>query len=473
LPEAPGLNDIEGIRLNSDLKDAASFTCSNNLFNTVQKVAEWTMLSNVFSIESDCPAREKFGYGGDMVTAGETYIYNYDMANFYAKTVRDFTNDRLPSGAMTECAPNIGINGHGVKPGTGPVGWTLAHPFLLDKLYKYYGNLALVKEQYQPLKELVDFYQKNVPNHIIEVGISDHVSLDDRPVPVTSTAFYFHHAQILSDMAGILSKTKDQQKYQALANDIKQAFIDTFVNQETGEVYTHTQAAQVFALYYNLFPSIQVRRKALDVLMDEIYIEHDGHLSTGIFATKMMLNVLSDEGLNEVAYDMMSQKEFPGFGYMIDNGATTLWENWGFKTNDSKNHPMFGSISEWFHRSILGIDQTRESVAFEEIIIRPALVGGLQWANGHYQSIRGKIAVDWWKFGDDIFVDVTIPANSKAQVYLPVVAKTRPTIIERDEVLVEQGIHKKDRETIKFIADEKEYYHFEVSAGDYQFKIKH
>ena len=473
LAEAPGLNDIEGIRLNSDLPDAASFSCSNNLFNTVQEVAEWTMLSNVFSIESDCPAREKFGYGGDMVTAGETYIYNYDMANFYAKTVRDFTNDQLPSGAMTECAPNIGINARGIKPGTGPVGWTLAHPFLLDKLYKYYGNLELVKEQYQPMKELVDFYHENVPEHIIEVGISDHVSLDDRPVPVTSTAFYYHHAQILADMAEVLGKKDDQQKYQALANDIKQAFIDEFVNQQTGEVYTHTQAAQVFALYYDLFPNRQVREKALDALMDEIYIEHDGHLSTGIFATKMMLNVLSDEGLNEVAYDMMSQKEFPGFGYMIDNDATTLWENWGFKKNDSKNHPMFGSVSEWFHRSILGIDQTKESIAFDEIVIKPALVGGLQWAKGHYQSVRGEIAVDWWKFGDDIFMDVSIPANSKAQVYLPVVAKTRPTIIERDEVLVAQGAHQKDLESIRFVADEKEYYHFEVGAGNYQFKIRH
>ncbi len=473
LPKAPGLNHIEGIRLNSDLPDNGQFSCSNNLFNTVQDVTEWTMLSNVFSIESDCPAREKFGYGGDMVTAGETYIYNYDMANFYAKTVRDFTNDQLPGGAMTECAPNIGINARGVKPGTGPVGWTLAHPFLLQKIYKYYGNLDLVKEQYQPLKELVDFYQENVPDHIIEVGISDHVSIDDRPVPVTSTAFYYHHANILAEMAGLLGKKEDQKKYQALAGDIKQAFIDQFVNQETGEVYTHTQAAQVFALYYDLLPNKEVRQKALDVLLDEIYIDHDGHLSTGIFATKMMLNVLSEEGMNEVAYDMMSQKEFPGYGYMIDNDATTLWENWGFKQNDSKNHPMFGSISEWFHRSVLGIDQTKESVAFAEIIIKPTLVGNLQWAKGHYQSIRGKIAVDWWKFGDDIFVNIEIPANSKAQVYLPVDAKARPTITERDEVLVDQGMHQKDMESIKFIGDRREYFQFEVGSGQYSFKIKH
>ncbi len=471
LSEPPSLNAIQGLRLNSDLSDNASFRCSNQLFNNIQEVTEWTMLSNVFSIESDCPAREKFGYGGDMVTVGETYLYNYDMANFYAKTVRDFAYDALPNGAMTECAPNIGINNRGVTDGTGPVGWTLAHPFVLEQLYKYYGDLELVKEQYQPLKDLVEFYRSNVSDHIIEVGIGDHNSFDERPTPVTSTAFYYHHARILSDLADLLGKEDDAKVYADLAEAIKQAFIAKFVNEETGEVYTRTQAAQVFALYYDLLPE-DVRAKALQVLQDEIFLRHKGHLSTGIFSTKMMLNYLSAHNLDEINYTMMNQKELPGFGYMLDNGATTLWENWTFKQHDSKNHPMFGSVSEWFHKSLLGIQQTDNSVAFSEIVIQPAVVGDLTWAEGHYDSVRGKIGSSWWKFGDDLFLDIDIPANTEALVYIPLIKKARPSIFEGTQQLVQNGELADADAAIEFVERNRNYYVFRVSSGRYHFKVR-
>jgi alpha-L-rhamnosidase len=472
LPYKPSLNDIEGLRMNADLPDNASFECSNNLFNKVQEVAEWTMLSNVFSIESDCPAREKYGYGGDIVVAGETYIYNYDMSTFYVKAVRDFERDALEDGAMTECAPNIGINARGVTPESGPPGWTLAHPFLLKQLYRYYGNKELVKEQYQPLKNLVDFYRRNVPDHIIEDGIGDHVSIDERPRPVTSTAFYYHHAKILSEMAMLLGKKSDAQYYAHLAGDIKEAFIEEFVNKETGEVYTRTQAAQVFALYYDLLPE-DLRDKALEVLKDEIFLKHRGHLSTGIFSTKMMLEYLSEQGLDEINYTMMNQKEFPGYGYMIDNDATTLWENWPFKQHDSKNHPMFGSVSEWFHKSILGIQQSDNSVAFSEIVIKPSLVKGLSWAKGHYNSMRGKIAINWWKFGHDIFMNIEIPANTKALVYIPKHNNTNPDIYEGDYQLVSHGNPGEMPDEFKFVRSTNDYVVLEVGGGKYEFKVRH
>jgi len=473
LPEAPSLNDLEGLRLNSDIQKVSSFRCSEELFNRVQDIAEWAMLSNVFSIESDCPAREKFGYGGDIVTAGETYIYNYDMANFYTKTARDFARDARENGGMTECAPDIGINARGLTDDTGPVGWTLAHPFVLEQLYEYYGRKDILIEQYQPLKALVDFYRERVPDHIIMDGIGDHVSIDERPRPVTSTAFYYDHARILSKIAGILGKEADQATYAELAEDIKQAFIEKFVNKETGEVFTRTQACQVFALYYGLLPE-GLERKAQDVLKEEIYLKHRGHLSTGIFSTKMMLEYLHNAGMDRVAYDMMSQKEFPSYGYWLDNGATTLWENWAFKKNDSKNHPMFGSISEWFHKGVLGIEQTEGSVGFKEIVIKPAIVGNLTSAEGHYHSVRGNIRSKWWKFGDDLFLEVEIPANTTAQVYLPVSQdQPRAMIQEGDITLVEAGEGVDNpHEHVQFVSKNRSHYHFEVGAGKYRFVVR-
>jgi alpha-L-rhamnosidase len=471
LPYQPSLNDLEGLRLNSDLPDNSAFKCSNPLFNQIQEVTEWTMLSNVHSVESDCPAREKYGYGGDMVAVGEAYIYNYDIANFYKKAVRDFSRDARSNGAMTECAPNIGVNARGVTDESGPVGWTLAHPFLLDKLYKYYGNLELVKEQYQPLKELVDFYHRNVPDHIIMVGIGDHKCVDQRPTPVSSTAFYYHHVKILAKMAGLLNNKQDQEYYMDLAEKIKAAFNEKFVDQDNGQVYTHIQAAQVFALYYDLLPA-DVRKKALEVLKDEIMIKHNGHLATGIFSTKMMLNLLSDENLDWINYLMINQKDYPGYGYMIANGATTLWENWGIIPDHSMNHPMLGSVSEWFYRSVLGIQQDENSLAFSDIIIKPAIVAGLEFAEGYYHSMRGKIGSKWWKLGDDFIMEVEIPANTTAKIYVPRLHhRAEPEIYESGKS-VPIG-KEKNLEHINYLNSTNQHHIFSVGAGKYHFKIKH
>jgi len=469
LPYQPSLNDLEGLRLNTDLPAQSDFYCSNPLFNKIQEITEWAMLSNVFSVQSDCPAREKYGYGGDMVAVGEAYIYNYDMANFYTKTVRDFARDALPDGGMTECAPNIGVNARGVTEESGPVGWTLAHPFLLQKVYKYYGDLNLVKEQYDPLKNLVNFYHRNVPDHIIMVGIGDHKCVDQRPTPVSSTAFYYHHVKILAKMAGLLDKKKDQEFYADLAEKIKAAFIKEFVDVESGQVFTHIQAAQVFALYYDLLPE-DVRKKALDVLQDEITVKHKGHLATGIFSTKMMLNYLSDQNLDWLNYLMINQKDYPGYGYMINNGATTLWENWGIIPNHSQNHPMLGSVSEWFYRSVLGIQQAENSVAFSNIVIKPAVVAGLEFAEGYYHSMRGKIGIKWWKLGDDVFMDVEIPANTIATVYLPrLYPRGLPEITEGNQPVPLD--EEKASKNIKFTGSNHHYFIFEVGAGRYHFKI--
>ena len=471
LPYRPSLNDLEGIRLNSDIHDVSEFECSNGLFNKIQQLTEWAMISNVFSIESDCPAREKFGYGGDMVTVGEAYMYNYDMNTFYQKSVRDFERDALPNGGMTEVAPNIGINQRGVEKGTGPVGWTLAHPFLLHQLYKYYGNTAIVKEQYPALKKLVDFYNERRPEHLILDCIGDHNSVDERPRPVSAASAYYHHVQILVELAKVLGYKEDVEKYNQLAENIKKAFIEKLVDKESGKVFSGYQASQVFALYYDLLPP-ELRRKAFDLLEDQIVLERQGHLTTGIFSTKMMLNYLSDQNRDDLSFMMLNQKEYPGFGYMIDNGATTLWENWENKNHDSKNHPMFGSVSEWFYKSVLGIQQSEKSVAFNDIIIKPSVVGDLTWAKGSYHSVRGKIKSSWWKFGDDIHMKVTIPANTTAEIYLPTLGNRNADIFEGNIRLVEKGEKAEDSEGVTFKQFTRNYAVCSVDAGTYHFIVK-
>jgi alpha-L-rhamnosidase len=457
-PGKPNLNSLEGLRMNTDLKETGSFECSNALFNQIQEVTKWTFLSNVFSIQSDCPAREKLGYGADIVTAAEAYSYNYDMSSFYRKVVKDFVNDVRPNGGMSECAPNIGINSESMGGETGSPGWQLAFPFGLKVLYDHYGDEVILNKNYEILKKQVDFMHSAAPNHIIEKCISDHESIDPKPIALSATAFYYHHVKILIEFAEILNKENDAKNYKQLASDIKKAFIQTFLKVGTGVFDKGTQTTQLIALYYDLVPENE-KDAAFDHLLLEIYDKHKGHLSTGIFATKFMFDFFRKENRNDVSYTVANQRSYPGWGNMLQKGATTLHESWAYQdTVGSQNHPMFGSISEWFYRSLLGINST--APGFTSFDIKPQPAGDLIWAKGHYDAITGRIISDWKIEGRNFYLDVSIPANTKAVVYIP--SKKNGKILEsgKDAINTKGLIFKEYKDG---------YAVFSAKAGKYSF----
>jgi alpha-L-rhamnosidase len=445
--------------MNSDLPVAGEFECSNKLFNKIQENTKWTFLSNVFSVESDCPGREKFGYGGDMVTACEAYISNYDMSGFYTKAVRDFQDDQHPSGGMPECAPYNGINDAGLTKDTGPIGWMIAHPFLQDRLYRYYGDKRLLEEQYESTVRLIEFIREQAPYHLLDKGISDHETLVPKTTGVTSTAFYYHHVVMLSEFAGILGKYDDQKKYSALADEIKQAFINKFIAEENGKVNIETQASQAFALYYDLLPESD-RKAALDILEKDILEKNKGHLSTGIFGTKMMYDVFRMYERNDLGFIITNQKTFPGYGYMIENGGTTIWESWK-GGSISYNHPMFGSVSDWFFKALGGIYPSENAVGFNPFIIKPSVVGDLEWVNCRYQSIRGEITSNWRIENDNFYLDAAVPGNTTAKICIPAV--NPESVYEGDK----PAAHSKG---LKFVQFKNNYAEFEAGSGNYHFK---
>lgn len=461
-PGKPDLSSIEGLRMNSDLRETGSFECSNSMFNQIQEMTKWTFLSNVFSIQSDCPAREKLGYGADIVTTADAFSYNFDMSNFYRKVVQDFVNDVRPNGGMSECAPNIGINDQSMGDETGSPGWQLAFPFGMRLLYNYYGDQTILSKHYKTLKQQVDYMHSVSPGYIVEKCISDHASIDAKPVALSATAFYYHHVLILHEFAVLLQKNDDAEKYQKLATEISKAFVSRFLKTGTGIFDTGTQAAQLIALYYNLVPENE-KNAAVDQLLLEIYNKHQGHLSTGIFATKFMFDFFRQENRNDVSYSVANQRTFPGWGNMIANGATTFYENWVYPdTVDSQNHPMFGSISEWFYRSLLGINST--SPGFITFDIKPQPASDLTWAKGHYDSQIGRIESSWRIEGTKFLLDVSIPANAKATVYLPA--------ISRKDIL-ENGQPAYESKSLHFIELKDGYAVFEAGSGKYSFKSKY
>jgi len=413
-PGTPTLKDLEGLRMNSDVERVGEFACSNQLFNKLHQAIRWTFQSNLFSVQSDCPGREKMGYGADMVATANSFLYNYDMSNFYRKTIRDFANDQQPDGGITEISPYTGIHDRGLGGESGPLGWQLGFTYLQKRLYEFYADRTIIENQYPDVVRQMEFLTSHAVDGLYYWDIGDHEALDPKAEALSASCFYYHHAMLAAEFAGILDKSADSVKYAKQANEIASRITKKFHIPGTGRFDNATQAAQVFALWYGLSPE---KEKTLDVLKAE-FERHNWHISSGIFGVMMMFDVLRQLDLNEWAYHIANQRDFPGWGYMLENGATTLWESWAYPDNaGTQNHPMFGSVDEWFYRSILGINPS--APGFKKFVIKPQPVGDLTWAKGAFNAVYGKIESDWKLEGDKFTLKVIIPANTEAEVWMP------------------------------------------------------
>ena len=452
-PGTPPADTFTGLRLNTDVAEVGTFACSNERFNRIQQMCRWTFLSNMFGVQSDCPHRERFGYGGDLVVTCDAFMLNLDMARFYAKVTADWRDSALADGMLTDTAPFVGIQYCGVA-------WAMAHPLLQLQLYRYYGDRRIIEEQYATSKRWLDLVADRNENHIIEKGLSDHEALAPAPAAEMVTPLYCESARLLSQLARILGKDNDAQTCADRAEAVKQAYRETFPSAQAGRVPPGTQASQSFALQLDMLDEDQ-QEPALRYLLDDIRTRNEGRLTTGIFGTRYLLEVLSRRGHADVAYDLVNRREFPGWGYMLDNGATTLWEHWALSENTfSHNHPMFGSVSQWFFNWLGGIQVHPQAVGFDRIIIRPQIVGDLKWVRCRYDSVRGPIASDWRLDDDRLHLNVTIPAGTTALVYIP--ATRAAEVTESDRPAAEAP-------GVRRLGEENGAPVFEIQSGRYAF----
>ena len=445
---------ITGLRLNSDVERSGGFTCSSEPFNRIQEMCDWTFLSNIFSVQSDCPHRERFGYGGDLAVTSEAFMMNYDMADFYAKTMRDWGDSARPDGAFSDTAPAIGVEYCGLA-------WGMAYPLVQRQLYQYYGERRLLEEQYDTTKNWLDLQIAKTPGLIVADGLSDHESLVPTPAPVLVTPLFATSARTVGELAAILGHAADAEKYQRLASSIQNAWLGKFLDPATGKVGPGTQASQSFALYLDLVPPDQ-RQAVLKFFLDDLRRVPEPDLTTGIFGTKFVLDVLSRENHIDLASAIVSQKSSPGWGYMLENGATTLWEHWqGSDNTYSQNHPMFGSVSQWFYQWLGGIQPAPAAIGFDQIIIRPQVPTGLDWVRCHHDSVRGRIVSNWQLDGDRLTMDVTIPANTTATIHVP--AQDAASVTESAKPTAEA-------DGVKFLRMENNAAVYAVGSGIYRFK---
>jgi alpha-L-rhamnosidase len=413
-PGKPTLADFEGLRMNSDVEQVGSFECSNPMLNKIQTMIEWTLLSNIFSVQSDCPHREKFGYGGDQVAASEMAMYTFNMARFYGHAVDLLAESQRQNGGFTETAPYVGIADEGVGGQSGPVAWGTAYSVLLSDLETYYGAISWGAEQSERQKMWNSLLESKLKNGLLSTGLNDHESLVGLSPELAGTAFYY--LNLVKSGNHLANNAKAIQATKARFNE-------RFLDKKTGKYDSGTQASQAFSLAMGLVPS-ELKAKAVEVLIKDIEA-HDYHLTTGIFGTKYVLEVLSEAGRDDIAYRIANQRTFPSWGHMIEKGATTVWEHWEYSDNTfSHNHPMFGSISEWFYKSLAGIQPDPAGPGFKKFIVRPSIVGDLTWVKAHHDSMYGRIESSWRLEGNKLTMTVVVPPNTSATVFVPGTAAT-------------------------------------------------
>lgn len=458
LTRAPKLEDFRGYTMRSDLQTKGQFASSNKLLNQIQEVILNTFLANVVSVQSDCPHRERFAYGGDIVATSEAFLLNFDMAGFYKKTVRDWADAALPDGRLTDTSPFVGVDYCGV-------GWAKTHPLLLEQLHQYYGAQDFIERQLPIAMRWLDVEAARREEGLVVTGLGDHEALTDGEwgAKVTTPVFVYA-AQQVARLARIVGRDKDAARAQSYADASNAAWKSEFLDTETGKVAEGTQSQQTFALGF-ADTSYETQRKIFEQLVKDLTEPEDSpRLTTGIYGTRILLQELSKNGRSDLAYELATRETYPSWAWMLKNGATTLWETWeGGNDRMSFNHPMFGSISAWFFKWLGGIQPAEDAIGFDRINIRPQVVGDLKWVRSSHESIRGTIVSNWSTDQSGTTYEIIIPVNTFAVVELAAPVGSTATESEKPLNKVE-GIKVLPPQSMNTVR-------MKIGSGNYKFKV--
>jgi alpha-L-rhamnosidase len=293
----------------------------------------------------------------------------------------------------------------------------MVHPFLQELLSRYYGDHRIIKDSLGISSRWMDSLEQDNASHIVNEGLGDHESLTEEVPAALVTPVYAHCARLLSDLSRAAGRNREAERYADLANRIREAYVTAFVDLATGRCGSGTQSAHVFALALDML-SEEVRQQTLELVTEDLS-SGTGHLTTGIFGTGYLFEVLTQAGRADIAQAIVLRDDSPGYLHMLKSGATTLWESWGFSENTySHNHPMFGSVSQWFFNCVAGIQPHPQAVGFDRILVQPQPVDGLDWVRASYDSVRGPVESGWRKDAGGIEFRITIPANTTATILL-------------------------------------------------------
>ena len=495
-PGAPSAENIEGEIVHSAVDTVGNISFDNQLFNKIHNIVRWSQLSNLMSIPTDCPQRdERMGWLGDSSLVAEESIYNFWMVNFYEKWIYDIIDSQLEDGSIPDVVPHY---------------WSLypADPMWGDEfvvipyvLYVFYNDRHIVEISYDSIKKWISFLRKKLENGILKFYKygdwcpPSRINPLNTPGELIATWIYIRDLNILSKMAKILGKTDESNKFTIEINNIVKSFNKTFLTQketnkqpfllnsrykypekETNYYYEGgSQTSQILPIYAGLVPD-DVMNSVKEYLVNDILINKDKHLDTGILGTRYILQTLDKLGYSELAFDIVNQSTYPGWGYMIKEGATTLWERWEYLSGtamNSHNHIMFGTVDTWFYDSLLGVTPLEN---FDNVKIQPDITKKLKKVSGSTYTINGLISMSWeWANENSLLIKLCVPPNSTALLNLNLNSFIKdPKIKESENMLYKDKEIHKDLTAKSGISDfsyTNNLIKISIGSGTYNFKI--
>lgn len=445
---------------------SATFETSSLLFNTINTIWRRSQTDNMHGgVASDCPHRERSPYTGDGQVSSVMVMHNYDARNFYQKWIQDILGaQNVETGYVPNGAP--------WQPGCGGgVAWGAAICIMPWEFYLHYGSKDMLEDNYQGMKEYIRYMQTWVNAEGIMYSqrtgkdgkvlqwfnLGDWVAPGNLPPEKMVHTFYFWRcADLTSRAAKALNRPEDQIKYALLAERTRKAFFKEFYDEPNGTY--GKSGGNIFALKMGV-PENQYAR-VIKALKDDIRANH-GNLDTGIFGTQFFFEVLSENGMHDLAYEALNKRTQPGFGWWIDQGATTTWEQWN--GDNSRNHPMFGGSLVWFYRKLAGMNADPEAPGYRHIIFRPQPAGDLSFVKYFNQTPYGKGGICWKNENQQFSMQVIVPVGCEATVYVP---------LGKGKEISENGRTIAGSAQISVIRDDEGYRVFTVKSGEYLFLSK-
>ncbi|MCW0484298.1 glycoside hydrolase family 78 protein [Gaoshiqia sediminis] len=459
--------------LYSDMVLTGTFSCSDDLVNKLQQNIQWGQRGNFVDVPTDCPQRdERLGWTGDAQAFARTASFNFRVHSFFNKWMKDVAADQYPDGGVPFVVPDVLNNGQ-CSPGWGDVA-TIA-PWAM---YLAYGDKPLLESQYESMKKWVDYIRSVSQNNLWSPKFSFGDWLFYRPFDDNSglsavtdknliaQCFFAHSTQLLINAARVLGNDADAEAYEALLQEIKSAFLHEYATA-SGRLVSGTQTAYVLALHFDMLPE-NMRVQAAQRLVENIRA-YDTHLTTGFLGTPYLCHVLSRFGYNDVAYDLLLQKSYPSWLYPVTMGATTIWERWdGIKPDgsfqtpsmNSFNHYAYGAIGDWLYRVVTGIDTDEEQPGYKAIRIKPQVSNKLTHAKATLETYYGKVSSAWERIGGRLNLNVEIPVNTTATVYVPATDASK---------VKESGRSITGHKDLELVGSEEGYVIVKVGSGLWQF----
>lgn len=465
----PVIDSLEAVAVHADSPVAGSFETSSELFNKIWSLVRWAQRSNMMSVMTDCPHREKMPWLEQNQLNGPSLRYNFDMRALQAKVVNDMTDAQLSNGFVPNIAPEYFMAHTSINNGfRNSPEWGGSIVLIPWQQYQFSGDTTLLSTRYQVMKNYVAFLASTASNHIISTGLGDWYDVGPNPpwgsqltpANLTATAHYFYFNSILAKTAALLGQTADATFYQQRTAEIRNAFNATFFNPATGTYSTGSQTANAMPLAMGI-PEPQHRAGLLAAIISDIKTRGNA-LSSGEVGHRYLLRALADNGRSDVIYAMHSQSDKPGYGMQLARGATALTEKWDASVGSfgSQNHFMQGHIVEWFYHDLAGIQSDEESPGFRHIILKPALCGDITSCDASYDSVHGPITSRWTLSGAMLTLNVGIPAGSTATVHVPA-ANGSPVL--------ESGVAAAGSPGVQFLGMENGAAIYAVGSGSYVF----